>query len=133
MLILAIDPMGKPRMTRADSWKKRPCVEKYWAFKDELRKQAGAWNLPESFGVKFLMPMPKSWSKKKRIAMIGEPHQQKPDIDNLEKALLDAFLDDDSGVWRLHSEKRWAVEGQIMIYPVPIPMEDEIAIKLPVL
>ena len=35
---IKIIPRAKPRMTRADTWKKRPCVVKYWAYKDELRR-----------------------------------------------------------------------------------------------
>ena len=43
--------------------------------------------------------MPKSWSKKKRAAMAGRPHTQKPDLSNIVKAVEDAgnrilFLDD---------------------------------------
>ena len=30
---IKITPVSKPRMTRADTWKKRPCVLKYWAYK----------------------------------------------------------------------------------------------------
>jgi len=32
------------------------------------------------------LPMPKSWSKKKKSAMAGRPHRQKPDRDNIDKA-----------------------------------------------
>jgi Holliday junction resolvase RusA-like endonuclease len=39
--------------------------------------------------VLFVMPIPKSWSKKKREAMVGQPHICKPDIDNLLKSVLD--------------------------------------------
>ena len=70
-------PIPKPRMTRADAWKKRPVVESYWAFKDEIKLQAKAVNfvLSEAHRVTFFVEMPKSWSKKKRMEMYG--HTQK--------------------------------------------------------
>lgn len=72
--------------------------------------------LPESgYHVTFVIPMPKSWSKKKRAQHVGQPHQQKPDKDNLEKALLDAVFDEDSHVWDGRVTKIWGETGQIII------------------
>lgn len=39
----------------------------------------------------FFMPIPDSWSKKKKIEMDGKRHISKPDRDNLEKAVSDSF------------------------------------------
>ncbi|MBG3071584.1 RusA family crossover junction endodeoxyribonuclease, partial [Proteus mirabilis] len=50
--------------------------------------------------------------------MNGKPHQQKPDKDNLEKALLDAIFDDDSRVWDGRVTKVWGKRGQIIIQEV---------------
>ena len=109
-----ITPVAKPRMTRSDKWKKRPCVLKYRAFCDELRlKHKG--ELPSSVDLSFNIPMPESWSKKRKMEMEGKPHQQKPDVDNLTKSVLDALCADDSYVWRIKSKKRWAYEGSIII------------------
>ena len=36
-VVYPITPVPKPRMTRRDRWAKRPCVLRYWAFKDEVR------------------------------------------------------------------------------------------------
>jgi len=109
-----IVPMPKPRMTRRDKWKGRPCVVKYWAFKREIRRQGV--ELGES-GVHttFILPMPKSWSKKKKDEMDGKPHTQIPDIDNLAKALLDAIFDDDSHIWDARFTKLWGKVGKIII------------------
>lgn len=63
----------------------------------------------------FIIPMPKSWSQKKRDLMNGQPHQQKPDIDNLTKSLLDALFDDDSHIWDIRTSKVWGEMGQIII------------------
>lgn len=42
-------------------------------------------------GLLFVVPMPKSWSLKKKIASCGQRCTVKPDIDNLTKFLLDAM------------------------------------------
>jgi Holliday junction resolvase RusA-like endonuclease len=60
--------------------------------------------------------MPASWSKKKREEMDRQPHQNKPDLDNLIKAFKDALLSEDSGVWKYgEMEKRWATRGFIVV------------------
>jgi len=60
--------------------------------------------------------MPQSWSKKKREQMHGQPHQQRPDLDNLLKALADAIYEDDCRIWNYRSiSKRWGNEGLIAI------------------
>lgn len=54
--------------------------------------------------------MPQSWSRKKQEAMREAWHTQKPDIDNVVKAILDALKDrwkDDTQVVRLTVDKRW--------------------------
>ena len=98
MKVYDITPMGKPRMTRSDKWRQRECVLKYRAFKDEVRLKRVSISESGSH-VTYVLPMPKSWSKLKKSRMDGQPHQQKPDVDNLTKALLDALYKDDSKVW----------------------------------
>ena len=112
MKTIDIVPVPKPRMTRSDKWKKRDCVVRYRAFCDELRLKLK--ELPEDLDIVFYLPMPNTWSIKKKKEMAGQPHKQKPDIDNLLKAILDAMLDDDSGIWKVKAEKRWARSGQIV-------------------
>ncbi|HBL6924151.1 TPA: RusA family crossover junction endodeoxyribonuclease [Citrobacter koseri] len=114
MHVYDITPLGKPRMTQRDKWQKRPPVLRYRAFCDEVR--LNKVSLPESgYHVTFILPMPASWSRKRRAEMSGKPHQQKPDKDNLEKALLDAIFDDDSRVWDGRVTKIWGEKGQIII------------------
>ena len=110
----AVTPMAKPRMTRADKWKQRDCVLRYRAYKDELRLRNV--QVPEG-GVRitFTIPMPASWSKKKRAEMTGRAHQQRPDIDNLHKGLLDAVLKEDCRVWCHWIRKVWGESGGITI------------------
>ena len=113
-MIYDITPVPKPRMTIGDKWKKRPPVLRYFAFKDEVRLKGV--ELPVcNYHVTFILPMPKSWSKKKKEEMNGRPHQQKPDKDNLEKALLDAVFEDDAKVWDGRVSKRWGEVGQVIV------------------
>ncbi|QKN82210.1 RusA family crossover junction endodeoxyribonuclease [Scandinavium goeteborgense] len=109
-----ITPIGKPRMTVRDKWKQRPPVMRYRAFCDEVRLH-DIQIAPANVHIIFIIPMPKSWSQKKRNQMDGQPHQQKPDIDNLTKSLLDALFDDDSHIWDVRTSKVWGEAGQIII------------------
>ena len=116
-MVIYINPVAKPRQTRADKWKQRPCVMRYRAFADELRLKYKRTKNQDagSFSVSFFLPMPDSWSDKKKEEMLGKPHKQKPDFDNLNKAVFDALFKDDSFVWRVLTEKRWATKGAIII------------------
>lgn len=55
--------------------------------------------------------IPQSWSKKKQQAMLGQYHVQKPDRDNLDKAVQDGLnriaFRDDSQVADGRCVKRW--------------------------
>lgn len=110
-----ISPMGKPRMTRRDKWAERTCVMSYRAYKDAIAYQRKGFQLADEFTVCFKLPMPKSWSKKKQRDMEGKPHQQKPDIDNLLKGLMDALMKNDETVYQVRAEKYWSRSGQIWI------------------
>jgi Holliday junction resolvase RusA-like endonuclease len=101
-------------MTRRDKWKQRPCVVAYWAFKDEVRIRKVHVPVCDTH-VTFVLPMPPSWSKKKRAAMDGAPHQQTPDVDNLVKALLDAIYANDCHVYDIRGSKFWGVDGKIIV------------------
>ncbi|MCK5018247.1 MAG: RusA family crossover junction endodeoxyribonuclease [Candidatus Peribacteraceae bacterium] len=112
-----IDPKGKPRMVRSDAWSKRSCVERYWAYKEELNEQRETFCLQDhGMDISFYIPMPKSWSKKKKAEHLFGPHKQKPDIDNLLKAFFDCLTDDDSSIYSVKVHKFWAHEGTIEVH-----------------
>lgn len=114
MQIVDITPIPKPRMTQRDKWEQRPCVMRYRAYCDALRYEL--LDVPEChYHIVFVLPMPKSWPKKKRDEMRGTPHQQVPDKDNLEKAVLDALYGDDCRVWDGRVTKIWGDEGHVMV------------------
>lgn len=118
-----VTPLGKPRMTRKDKFAKRPIVQKYWAYKAEIRLRKVM--LPEAGAhVIFILPMPKSWTKARRAEMLGQPHQQTPDKDNLEKGLLDALFDEDCSIWDSRVSKVWGRSGAILIGPIGAEVAD---------
>ena len=108
-ITIPIPPMGKPRMTQRDKWAKRKCVTKYHSFRDEFRFCLGHYTIdnPSHISWTAYFPIPNSWSAGRRRQMLGEPHRQKPDRDNVDKAILDALLSDDSIVSDGTLRKRW--------------------------
>lgn len=77
-------------------------------------------NLEARFEVEFHMPMPMSWSAQKKALMVGTPHQQKPDVDNLCKALMDALCEEDSHIYDVHMSKWWhGGDGAIILTEMP--------------
>jgi Holliday junction resolvase RusA-like endonuclease len=59
--------------------------------------------------------MPQSWPEKKKALFDGQPHQQKPDVDNYLKGIMDALCDEDEHVYDAHPYKFWAREGSIVL------------------
>lgn len=118
-MVYDIVPVAKPRMTQQDVWKKRPCVMKYWSFKDECKRKGVKLKLHGQH-ITFGMPMAKSWTKKEKAERVDTPHQQKKknDVDNLLKALMDAVFGDeidDGFLWDIRVTKVWSYTGYIMI------------------
>jgi len=113
-----INPLGKPRMVRSDSWNKRPAVQRYWEFKDRINIQANllGYIVTAELFLEFIIPMSDSWTDKKKALMIGKPHQQTPDIDNLVKSFLDALCDQDNFVYYISAKKTWGNSGKIIVY-----------------
>ena len=102
-------------MTRSDRWKKRKAVIQYWAFKAEC-KAKGVRFPTAGASIKFGLPMPSSWSSRKRELMRGTPHQSKPDLDNLLKGLADAvYPENDSMICSIWIAKAWSDKGYIEV------------------
>lgn len=108
-----ITPCPAPRMSQSDRWKQRPCVLRYRAFRDQVRLHKVT--IPDRVRIIFHMPMPASWSAKKRAEMDGKPHQVRPDTDNLWKSVGDSVFENDAHIHEIHANKVWAVEGAIEI------------------
>ena len=83
------------------------------AFKQAIKMIAAmgpVYEGPVSVHIEAFFGVPKSWSQKKRDAYFCKSHTQKPDADNVAKAVLDALCDhwkDDCQVFRLEVVKFW--------------------------
>jgi len=114
-------PIGKPRMTQRDKWLNPPRkpVLNYRLAKNGLQFYACEQNfsLPEIINVIFVLPVSMTWSKKKKTSMIGHPHRQKPDLDNILKFLMDGLMPNggDEVVHTINARKIWGEEGKILI------------------
>ncbi|MGC1494197.1 MAG: RusA family crossover junction endodeoxyribonuclease [Sulfitobacter sp.] len=66
----------------------------------------------------------KSWSKKKREASLWNPHIQRPDLDNIEKAIKDGLnriaYKDDCQVCMVEKRKMWGTEAQTIVEVLPL-------------
>lgn len=101
-------PMGKPRMTQRDKWQKRPAVVRYRAWCDAARASLpDRPKTPSHAAFVAFLPIPGSWSKAKKAEMKNQPHRQKPDLDNITKAVFDALFREDSVIHAAMCEKRW--------------------------
>ena len=123
-IFLDLDPVAKPRMTQRDRWAQRPVVLAYFHYRDRLRPLVTVLEPLEQVSMTFGIAMPKSWSKKKRKAMLGAPHQNRPDIDNFIKGVLDC-LPEDKHVWNVQAKKLWTKSGRILIHKVTNDYTDD--------
>ena len=114
-MIINTTPMGAPRQTNRDRWKQRPVVVRYHAYHDAIRATLPGYELGMALTIKFYIPFPASYSKKKRAELLGTYHDQKPDIDNLCKGFMDAWHTEDKHVAVLNAEKFWADTGYIEV------------------
>jgi Holliday junction resolvase RusA-like endonuclease len=94
---IPVEPMGAVRMTRRGKFT-NPKALRYLAYKDHLQWQAKQQRKGNFFSsgplevfIWFTMPIPDSYSEKKKTALIGEYHIKKPDTDNLVKGVFDAL------------------------------------------
>ena len=123
-IILNITPQTHVRATQGDSIffripreKLRPSglkrllrLERYNKYKIDLSALAKMKNFnmpPVGASITFFIPVPPSWSKKKKKLYHGRFHQSKPDIDNLQKAFLDSLMKEDKQIAHLEVQKRW--------------------------
>lgn len=74
---------------------------------------------PVRVRIEAVFGMPASWSKAKKLKHDRQPHTQKPDTDNIAKAILDGLSDmwpDDAVVWELVVKKTWGNQGVTEVF-----------------
>lgn len=104
------NPIGKPRQTRSDKWRARPCVIAYRAWADVARMMAFRKNR------KLMLVHPteltvKAYFESGKVHRCG-PHTVKADLDNVCKAVMDALFLNDQLIYRIHAEKYWCDGGR---------------------
>lgn len=84
---------------------------------------------PVSVTVEAIFCPAPSWSKKRRAAAMGQPHTQKPDCDNIAKAILDGLnriaWADDAQVADSRVTKRWGERAETRVTVEEINQEAE--------
>ena len=115
---VATSAFGKMRFvnpTSLTAWQEQVAAAAVMAIRASNYRFSKAYTVTTTFH----LPMPPSWSRKKQLTMIGKPHAQKPDIDNLLKAVLEIMskpdgkrprawlMDDDAQITTITAEKRW--------------------------
>lgn len=97
-----LHPAGRKRLER---------IERYNQYKIDLLTlcKSKGFTLPcQGLCITYYIPVPKSWSGKKKRLYHGTLHQSTPDIDNLVKATFDSLVREDKYVGHLGSLcKRW--------------------------
>lgn len=109
-----VTPSPAPRQVQKDRWRPSPRVLRYRAYRDELTMKG--LRIPEPFHhIVFVLPMFETWSAKKKAEHEGRPHQQTPDRDNLEKAVLDTAYGEDCHIWHGATTKLWGRRGVLLV------------------
>ena len=117
-MVIDIEPMTYRRMTYRGKWQEKN--KKYHEYMKEVQDHADevGFVLASSVEINFIIPVRKSWSKKKQKEMLGLPQQVAPDLDNLVKAVIDALCYkrcNDSFVHTIKARKRWGKKGRITV------------------
>lgn len=112
-------PVPKPRQTRRDRYDPSVRVQRYRAWAD-IARQAAPVDIGDKeaiaggivLGATFYLPIPESWTPKRREQVKGKRYLGQPDIGNLMKSLEDALWpDDDSMVWKYREPERLYDDG----------------------
>lgn len=79
---------------------------------------------PVALDILAVFEPPKSWSKAKTKRMLGGPHIQRPDFDNIEKTVCDALngvaYADDGQIAEARTIKRWGPKACTVITVRPL-------------
>lgn len=115
--------IGKPRMSQSDRWKNRPCVNNYWAYKNEINILLWSQGVklpknPQQIVIICYIEHPVSWPQKKSAEKHYTQHDQKPDCDNIEKGILDILFKEDKAIFCTTTLKFWCDkdEERIEVY-----------------
>nr|WP_254476471.1 RusA family crossover junction endodeoxyribonuclease [Brevibacillus sp. HB1.4B] len=122
--------MGAVRTTQRQKWVD-PSAKRYYAYKQAIAGSAASQAsigqpTPAALALKmvFVMPIPASWSKRKRWDALNKAHMTKPDLDNLIKGCTDALngvvWQDDKQIVSVEATKVYGFEPRIELYVTEI-------------
>lgn len=129
-IILNITPQTHVRTTQGDRIffriprdKLRPSglkrllrIERYNNYKLEISAEAKrkGFKMPhQGASIKFFIPVPKSWTKKKKRQYHQTIHQSKPDLDNYLKALVDSICEEDKYIGHYGELAKYWVDFEV--------------------
>lgn len=101
-----------------DYLNRKNTIKRYFDYKRALKAEAikQGFIIPEeNVWFRFFIPMPKSWSNKKKNQKRFEQHKSRPDIDNISKGIFDSLLIQDMALSDYRASKFWADNGFIEI------------------
>lgn len=120
-ITIPIKPMPYVRIDNKYNFRGSKRAGQYIKYKEDLQviMRAKKYVPSDRLDMEFHVPMPKSWSLKKKKEMLLRPHAQRPDLDNYVKAVLDSFFykqtGGDAGVHEIRARKVWSNNGCIHI------------------
>lgn len=85
-------------------------LERYNKYKEDLKAIANSLHFtfpPQGATIRFYIPCPPSWSKKKKAQYHNTLHMARPDLDNCIKAVLDSLFTEDKIIGHLSASKHW--------------------------
>lgn len=107
---------GRPRFARRGNFTTTYTDDKTAAYENLVAlayKAAGGVMMSGAISlyITAYMPIPASWSSKKKALMEGAPHFKKPDCSNIQKAVEDGLngvaYQDDSAIWWAEIKKQY--------------------------
>lgn len=101
------DPVGKPRQTRRDRWKIRPCVAQYRAWADLARLTVWGKTHKKTLTKPTMLTVRAFFTPPAKEHRVG-PHTVKCDADNILKSVMDALFLNDQMVYKASIEKLWS-------------------------
>lgn len=126
-------PQARPRFARKGSFvscydNQAKVKEGYkWQLRSQFREEP--WEFPIALDIVFFMPIPKSSSgiKKRQMANGVIAHMKKPDLDNLQKFVLDCLnglaFRDDSQISEIRAKKIYSNKPGTLIRMIPLADE----------
>ena len=113
-------PAPRPRFSKWGTYNPKKYTDHKKAIATLAKCVFNGTEKPVKLSCIFYMPIPKSWSKKKRLEAVGQYHIKKPDSDNLLKTIKDALSGiayiDDSQVAVTITHKIYSDDPRTEIY-----------------